>query len=219
MLEELSTKFGKKNEGLYWEDELAIPKNCTGRQADKARKELSTIFETFGLKITATGNQKIVKFQDITFNLHNSSHQPYRKPNDDPLFIHSQSNRPPSITKQLPKTINNRISTLSSDRFSFDAALVLYVEALRQSNFNAKLRYNPEEEASTNRPNKERNRRRNIIWYNPPLRKNVRSNIGRNFLTLIDKHFPSTSNLQKIFNRNTMKISYSCMGNRRSTIS
>ena len=49
--------------------------------------------------------------------------------------------------------------------------------------------------------------------------KNVRSNIARNFLRLIDKHFPKTNKLHKIFNRNTVKVSYSCMGNVRSSIS
>ena len=36
---------------------------------------------------------------------------------------------------------------------------------------------------------------------------------------MIDKHFPPTSNLHKIFNRNTVKNSYNCMGNMRNTIS
>ena len=208
----------EKHGSLYRDDRLAILKNCTGRLADKARKELSTIFETFGLKITWVADQKIVNFLDITFNLHNN-YRPYRKPNDDPLLIHSQSNHPSSITKQLPKTINKRISTPSSYSLSFDAAAPLYEEALRRNNFNVKLKYNPEDEASPNRPKNQRNRYGNIIWYNSPFSKNVRSNIGRNFLILIDKHFPPTSNLHKTFNQNTMKISYSCMGNMRSTIS
>ena len=41
----------------------------------------------------------------------------------------------------------------------------------------------------------------------------VRSNIGRDFLKLIDKHFPKTNELHKIFNHNTVKVSYSCMEN------
>ena len=137
VLDELSMILERKT-SLYQENRLGI-------LMDKARKELSTVFKTFGLKITAVANQKIVNFLDITFNLHNN-YQPYRKPNDDPLFIHSQSNHPLSITKQLPKTINKCISTLSSDRHSFDATTApLYEEALRRSNFNVKLKYNPEE--------------------------------------------------------------------------
>ena len=143
VLDELSTKFGKKNVGLYRDDGLAILNNCKGRLADKTRKELSTIYETF--KITTVADQKIGNFIDITFNLHNNKYQPYRKPNDDPRFIHSHSNHSPSTTKQLPKTINKRISTLSSAFLSIDAAVPIYEEALRLSNFNVKLKYNPED--------------------------------------------------------------------------
>ncbi len=38
-------------------------------------------------------------------------------------------------------------------------------------------------------------------------------------LYVIDKHFPPNHKLHKIFNRNTVKISYSCMNNVKSIIS
>ena len=60
---------------------------------------------------------------------------------------------------------------------------------------------------------KKRNRKRNIIWFNPPFDKNIKTNIGKTFLELIDKHFPRSSKLHKIFNRNTIKVSYSCTEN------
>ena len=60
---------------------------------------------------------------------------------------------------------------------------------------------------------------RNIIWFNPPFSKNVRTNVGRNFLNLIDKHFPASNPLHKIFNRNSVKVSNSCMDNCKSVIS
>ena len=63
-----------------------------------------------------------------------------------------------------------------------------------------------------------RNRQRDIIWFKPSS-KSVKSNIARNFLHLINKHFPKTSALHKIFNRNTVKVSYSCVPNLKSTIS
>ena len=43
-------------------------------------------------------------------------------------------------------------------------------------------------------------------------------NIGQKFLRLIFKHFPKKSRLQKIFNKNTVKVSYSCMPNLASII-
>ena len=56
-----------------------------------------------------------------------------------------------------------------------------------------------------------KNRKRNIIWFNPPFSKNVSTNIGKNFLNLINKHFPINNEYRKIFNHNTLKISYSCI--------
>ena len=42
---------------------------------------------------------------------------------------------------------------------------------------------------------------------------NVETNIGKNFLKLIDKHFPKTNKFHKMFNRNNSKVSYSCLPN------
>ena len=56
-------------------------------------------------------------------------------------------------------------------------------------------------------PSKRRNRKRKIIWFNPLYSKNIRTNIAHNFLHLIDKHFPKSSCLHKIFNHNTVKES------------
>ena len=41
-------------------------------------------------------------------------------------------------------------------------------------------------------------------------------NITRDFLRLLDKHFPPTHKLYSIFNRHTVRISYSCTGNMKS---
>lgn len=67
-------------------------------------------------------------------------------------------------------------------------------------------------------PKKRHNRSRNIIWFNPPFSMNVKTNIGQSFLNLVKKHFPPESVLHKIFNRNTIKISYCCMNNFQQTI-
>nr|XP_061840538.1 uncharacterized protein LOC133622025 [Nerophis lumbriciformis] len=53
----------------------------------------------------------------------------------------------------------------------------------------------------------------------PPYSKNVSTNIGHKFLNLIDKHFPKDNNLRKVFNKNNIKLSYSCMNNIRQIIS
>ena len=42
---------------------------------------------------------------------------------------------------------------------------------------------------------------------------NVKTNVAKQFLQLIDKHFPPEQKYHKIFNRNTVKVSYSCIPN------
>ena len=56
-------------------------------------------------------------------------------------------------------------------------------------------------------------RQRNIIWHNPPYNQNIRTNIGYTFRKLISKHFPKTHRFHSIFNKNNLKISYSCTEN------
>ena len=80
-------------------------------------------------------------FLDITLNLANDSYKPYRKPNNEILYIHKESNHPPSITKHLPAAISRRIASLSSDKQAFDSVAHAYDNALKQSNYTTKLQY------------------------------------------------------------------------------
>lgn len=57
------------------------------------------------------------------------------------------------------------------------------------------------------------NRCRNVVWLNPPFGKNVTTSIAKIFLRLSNKYFPKFSRLYKIFNRNTVTVSYSCKEN------
>ena len=61
-------------------------------------------------------------------------------------------------------------------------------------------------------------RTRKITWFNPPFSMNVATNIGKNFFSLLNECFPKTSKLHKIINKNTIKLSYSCMANMKQKI-
>ena len=61
-------------------------------------------------------------------------------------------------------------------------------------------------------------RKRKIIWFNPPYSMNVKTNIGKIFLQLLEKHFPRHNDLHKIFNKNSVTVTYSCMGSVSSII-
>ena len=63
-----------------------------------------------------------------------------------------------------------------------------------------------------------RNRQRNIIWFNPPVGKNITTNIARNFLNLVDTHFPTGHKLHKIFNRKTVIFRIYTGGSKRCNL-
>ena len=66
-------------------------------------------------------------------------------------------------------------------------------------------------ETSENTKNK--NRERKILWFDPPFSQSVKTNIGKVFLKLVRKHFPRHHIIHKIFNTNTLKLSYCCRKN------
>ena len=97
LLNKLAIGFGKDNVGLYRDDGLLILKGTGGRQADQARKKLHEIFGEHDLIVTAEINYYVVDFLDVTLNLRGKNYQPYRKPNNEPLYVDARSNHPPNI--------------------------------------------------------------------------------------------------------------------------
>ena len=146
----------------------------------------------------------------VVGNLRNGSHQPCKKPKDELKYINFSPNHPPQILKQLTTTISDRLSRNSSSELIFNESKHQREDALRKCGFKTKLTYT-DSAALTNK--KEISRKRNIIWFNPPYNQNVSTNIAKIFLKLAEKHFPRTHRLHKIFNCNTIKVSYSCMSN------
>ena len=187
----------------------------SARDSDRLRKDIIGLFQSFGLKIEITCNLHQVNFLDVTFNLQTERFSPYRKPNDTPLYINSKSNHPPSILKQLPGMISDRISSISCDATEFEKAKRMYDDSLKKSGFQEEISFRQTHDSSA-RPH---NRKRQIIWFNPPYNERVKTNIGKTFLRLLAKHFPPQHRYHKIFNRNKVKLSYSCMPNMSQAIS
>ena len=77
----------------------------------------------------------------MTSDLDNSAYKPFRKENNKPICINKHSNHPPSILKQLPKSIEKRISETSSNKDIFDESIKPYKDALKESGFNEALNY------------------------------------------------------------------------------
>ena len=210
--------FNGRDVGLYRDDGLAVFRNASGHEADRIRKEMTKIFQNLGLKITIQTNLKRVDFLDVTLDLTTGKYCPYRKPNDKPMYINCQSNHPPTIIQNLPASISRRLTDISNDEDVFIDATPIYSDALRKSGYRENVQYFDERKTDETKKKKKRNRPRNIIWFNPPFSKNVATNVGHRFLQLVAKHFPKGSSLNKIFNRNSVKVSYSCMQNMATII-
>ena len=201
--------------GLYRDHGLAVL-NQTPREIERAKNEICQMFARNNLKITIEANKKVVNFLDVTLDLNTGKFKPYAKPLSTPLYVHSQSNHPPKILENIPETINRGLSSISSDEEVFNEAAPPYQEALRlKSGYTHKLQFKPPPQEP---PRQKRTRRRNVIWFNPPYNMNVKTNIGREFICLINRSFPTGHKLRKIFNRYTLKLSYSCMPNVKQLI-
>ena len=197
--------------GLYRDDGLAAL-NKTPREIENIKKYICQTFNEHNLKLTIEANKKTVNFLDVTLDLNSSTYKPYTKPGNVIQYVNRESNHPPSVLRSIPEAINKRLSNISSDKHSFDLAVPPYQEALRKSGYDYKLNYNPQP------PKRGKNRSRNITWYNPPFNSNVSTNVEQRFLKIVAECFPPHHTLHKIFNKNTLKISYSSMPNVSSII-
>ena len=72
-------------------------------------------------------------FLDVTFDLPNGKYFPYRKSNNEPLYINAHSNHPPPIIKDLPIMVNGRVSEFSCDEEEFLKAKAPCEAAMKES--------------------------------------------------------------------------------------
>ena len=216
LLNKLEAVFPQENVGLYRDDGLAVL-SVSGPQIDRIRKQVINIFGQEGLKITVTTNIKTTNFLDVNLDLESGNFKPYRKPNDKPNYINIKSCHPPSTKKDLPTMVEKRLFDLSSNEELFNSEKQQYEDALKASGYNKTLNYqnNNAQQGNQNR----RQRSRKVHWFCPPYNSALATNIGKEFLKLVDKHFSNNREMKKYFNRNTIKISYSCMPNMSSVIS
>ena len=96
------------------------------------------------------------------------------------------------IKKPLPSMLSKQLSELSCNREEFAKAATPYNIAIKTNGYHGGLTY--DDHAADTRAGK-RNRKRNIVWFNQPFSENVKNNIGKEFLTLVNKHFPTHHHL------------------------
>ena len=97
----------------------------------------------------------------------------------------------------------------------------MYQEALERSGYSYELKYEKVNihELNNNDGRWKKSRKRQIFWFNPVFDKQVETNVGAQFLTILDTTIPRGHVLHKLFNRHTVKVSYRTLGNLAKTIS
>ena len=104
LLSKLSKRFGKEYIGLYRDDGLSAT-SFTGPQADRARKDIIEIFRKSELRVTVEIQLVQTDFLDINLDLRSGRYWPYRKPNNEPLYINASSNHyKPRIQEEICTT-------------------------------------------------------------------------------------------------------------------
>ena len=172
--------------GLYRDDGGGIS-TLSPRQNEILKKKIIKIFNEEGLKIT------------IQMNLGNKV-----------SYVNRKSNHPETVLNAIPKGVNKRLNVLSSSEEIFNLHIPVYQQALLDSGYEFTLKYDPELKESKPRNN---NRKRKIRWFNPQYCRSVKTNLGKEFLKIVLECFPKSHKLSKICNRNTIKLSYSCLPN------
>ena len=116
---------------------------------------------------------KLIKadFLYVSFNLKIDKFVPYRKLNNTFLYIHSKSNQPSSITKQLSSMTNRGILSLACNEDEFNKAKPFSESPLKNSEFNYEIE--PPFE------NAKRNRNRKFVWFNTLYSLNVKTYIAK----------------------------------------
>ena len=64
----------------------------------------------------------------------------------------------------------------------FKQSAPLFQEAINKSGYEFQLKFDPK---ATEKKHKNRNRKHDVLWFNPPYNSTVSTNIGKEFLKLI----------------------------------
>ena len=141
-----------------------------------------------GLDIILQCNMKVVNYLDVSFNSNNGTYKPYTKPNNEIKYIHKNSNHPPSVIRQIPLSIESRLSTLSFNEKIFQEAVPPYQKALQNSGYRRTLTYKRlKNHNNRTKINKiKQNRKQQIIRFNPPFNLKTKTKISKLFSNLSD---------------------------------
>ena len=202
--------------GLYRDDGIAVLRG-TKRDGENLRKKITKLFKKFGFGLEVSPVGTFLEFLDVRLDLKEREYEVYIKPNTKTQYVNMKSNHPPAILKNLPQNTENRINKRCSTQTLFEKHAPRYNDILKRSGYNQTINYCPPTQPLNYQPPK-KSRTRKVIWFNPPYCRTVKTNIGHEFLRLLEEFFPKTSPYRRFFNKNTVKVSYCTMGNVKSLI-
>ena len=155
------------------------------------------MFNRHGLSIEASVKSKVTDFLDVIFDLSKNQFSPYKKPGDNLVYVDAKSDHPKKILKNVPVSVEKRLSGISSSREVFMAAAQPYQDALKQANHDHILEYqedennnNNDDENNNDNRRQKRKRNRNLTYFTPPFSNTVRTKVGQEFLKIVDTSFP-----------------------------
>ena len=99
-----------------------VLRNANGQKTDRTRKYIIKVMKDLGFQTEIERNLKEVNFLEVTFNLNSRLYKPYKKPNDQLLYVTTSSDQPPQVIKQLPNSINRNFIENSSNKAVVDAS-------------------------------------------------------------------------------------------------
>ena len=77
------------------------------------KKHFCKLFQDYDLELTIQCKRKAMNFLEVTLNLEYSTYHPCLKDNNKIIYVNTESNHPPCIIKQLPKSVELRLSVIS----------------------------------------------------------------------------------------------------------
>ena len=155
------------------------------------------LFKKYQSNLDINCNLKIVDYLDKTFD----SDTVFKSLSTNPIASHYALmqaqithhlcwNRFPNLyQKWLPLSLAINIFSVSAP---------FYNSILLDGGSDENIKYYPEELVSSRRG---KNRSRNIIWYNTPFSRNVKTNVGKDFFKSLKKHFRKNHKYHKILRK------------------
>ena len=139
----LSSLSKKSHAGLYRDDGLIYIEDATRPLISRIEKALHRIFKRNKLNISIEQKDHTINFLDVTLST-DGSHKPYNKPNSTIKYVNKGSSHSPSITKNIPSSIQKRLNSISSCEREFTDAKDEYQKALTDAGYTHELAYDME---------------------------------------------------------------------------